>query len=72
MESILNARKLSVGGSIFFCKLLSPVALNLNFHGELGKKTFEDIMVLTSHIMFILYFEIKKWHEHNNDVIPKI
>lgn len=29
-------------------------------------------MVLTFHMMFILYFEINKWHEHNNDVIPKI
>ena len=64
MESISE----SVGGSIFFCKLFSPVALNLNFHSELGK----NIMVLTFHMMFILYFEINKWHEHNNDVISKI
>lgn len=37
-KAFLNARKSSVGGSIFFCKLFSPVALNLNFHSEQGKK----------------------------------
>ena len=68
-KAFLNARKSSVGGSIFFCKLFSPVALNLNFHSELGKKYHG---ILTFHMMFILYFEINKWHEHNNDVIPKI